>query len=500
MSGTAAALIRAAPAQPCAPWPRHLLPVPQWRALAAALASQPALGLLALWADTGQVHALFRDTDDGTVLPASVAVADGAYPALSPARPAAAWFERMILDLWGHVPEGGRDARPWLDHGRWPTHAPLSSRPVPTGGPPEPPGFLPADGPDLHVLPLGPVRDGIEEPALLRFTVQGESVVRAEVRLGWLHKGTLALMRGKSPRAAARFAARLAGDSTVAHSIAFARAAEAASGVAAPARADALRAAMAEIERIANHLADLAAIADAAGFALLAARCLPHREALLRAAAAAFGHRLMMDIVVPGGVAAEIAPGGAEAVRAALAELEAALPALARLLDRLAGRLVGVGAVSPALVGALAAGGIVGRAAGYTSDLRWRPGYPPYDTLGVAVPVREEGDADARARLRLDDLAPSIALLRELLAAPAQGALGTPLPPASGEGIGFAEGYRGDVWHWLRLDAGMITACFPRDPGWLHWPLAEAAMAGATVADAAVITASFHGSCAGMDL
>ncbi len=329
----AAALIRAAPTLPCAPRPRHLLSAEHWRALAAALPDQPTLALLALWADAGQVHALFCDEGDGAMLPASVAVAAGAYPALSPSRPAAAWFERMILDLWGHAAEGGLDARPGLDHGRWPTSAPLSLRPLPVAGKPEPQEFLPASGPDLHVLPLGPVRAGIAEPALLRLAAQGETVVRLEVRLGWLHKGTLALMRGKSPRAAARFAARLAGDSTVAHGIAFARAAEAASGVAAPPRADALRAVMAEIERIANHLADLAAIGQAAGFAPLAALCLPHREAFLRAAATAFGHRLMMDCVVPGGVAAELAPGGSDAILAALAALEAALPALARLHD-----------------------------------------------------------------------------------------------------------------------------------------------------------------------
>ncbi len=499
----AAALIRAAPALPCAPWPRHLLTAEAWRALAAALPGQPALALLALWADSGHVHALFRDEDTGAILPASVAVAAGAYPALSPARPAAAWFERMILDLWGHAAEGGTDARPWLDHGRWPVQAPLSPRPVPVGGPPEPPGFLPADGPGLHVLPLGPVRGGIAEPAQLRLAVQGELVVRLETRLGWLHKGTLALLRGKSPRAAARFAARLAGDSTVAHAIAFARAAEAASGVAAPPRAAMLRAVMAEIERLAGHLADLASLGQAAGFAPLPALCLPLREALLEAAAAAFGHRLMMDCVVPGGVAAAIAPGGEAAIAAALTRLEAALPALARLHDgsgSLLRRLVGVGVVTPALTRALAAGGVVGRATGRAVDLRRHPGYPPYDGLDVPLPSRQAGDADARVRQRLDELPHAIALLRELLAGPAEGAIGVALPPASGEGIGFAEGYRGDIWHWLRLDGGLIAACFPRDPAWLHWPLAEAAMAGGAVEDLGLVLASFHDSCAGMDL
>ncbi len=162
--------------------------------------------------------------------------------------------------------------------------------------------------------------------------------------------------------------------------------------------------------------------------------------------------------------------------------------------------MVRVGRVTPELVRAFAAGGVVGRAAGRAADVRRRPGYPPYDGLDVALPVRQEGDVDARVRLRRDELPHSIALLRDLLGAPAEGPIGAPLPPASGEGIGFAEGYRGDVWHWLLLDGGMIAAGFARDPAWLHWPLLEAAMAGGMVADLDLVAASFHASCAGMDL
>jgi Ni,Fe-hydrogenase III large subunit len=500
---TAGALIRAAPAVPCTPWPRHVLTQEGWQALVEALQTDPTAVVVAMWADTTHVHALFRVEAEGTFLPASVPVADGVYPALSPVCPGAAWPERLIRDLWGHAAEGGRDARPWADHGHWANHAPLSLRPVPAGGPPEPPAFLDSAGMGRHLLPLGPVHGGITEPVHLRITADGEAVARLEARLGYLHKGTLALMRGKSPRAAARFAARLAGDSTVAHAIAFARAAEAASGVSAPPRAAALRAIMAEMERIAGHLADIAAITETIGFAPLLARCQLHREAILAAAAIAFGHRLMMDCVVPGGVAAEIAPGGPEAILRALAALAAELPSLLCLAENAPGlhtRLAGIGVTAPALVRQMAAGGVVGRAAGRDADLRRQPGYPPYQGLDPAVPVRQEGDADARLHLRLAELPGSIALLRDLLGAPAEGAIGTPLPPASGEGIGFAEGYRGDVWHWLRLDAGMIAACFPRDPAWLHWPLLEAAMAGGAVADLPLVAASLHASCAGMDL
>lgn len=498
---TAADIIRAAPTESCHPWPRHLLAGAQWGAMAAALGAAEAPSLLALWADTARVYALFQEGD--VWLLTSTLVEDGRYPALSPQRPAACWFERMIRDLWGHTADGARDLRPWLDHGSWPVTAPLSPRPPPRLSSAPPAEFLAVEGEDHHQIALGPVHGGITEPGHFRLSALGETVARLEVRLGWLHKGTLGLMRGKSPRAAARFAARLSGDSTVAHAIAFARAAEAACSTEAPPRAAALRAVMAELERLANHLADCGAIAEAAAFPLLPARWCWHRETLLRAALAAFGHRLMMDVVLPGGVAADIAPGGAEAILRALAALAEELPALSGICDgshSLAERLVGAGVVPPSLAAAFAAGGLVGRASGQGGDLRRAPGYPPYDTLTFEVPVRPEGDVDARLRLRLAEIAESLRLLLALLPALPKGEVSAALPQTSGEGIGWAEGVRGDIWHWLRLDGGQISAAFLRDPGWLHWPLLEAAMHGTSAGDFELCRRSFNVSASGVDL
>ncbi|KAA5612967.1 hydrogenase expression protein HypE [Rhodovastum atsumiense] len=471
--------------------------------MAASLGGAEAPSLLALWADTVSVHALLHDVAAGAFLPVSVRVEEGRYPALSPHRPSAAWFERMIRDLWGHVATGGCDQRSWLDHGRWAHAMPLSPKPEPRTTPPDPPEFLPVEGEDIHQIPVGPVHAGIIEPGHFRFSAQGETILRLEVRLGWLHKGTLGLMRGKSPRAAARFAARLSGDSTVAHSLAFARAAEVATGTEAPPRAAALRAVMAELERVANHLGDCGAIPNDAGYTFLLARCGFHREAMLRAAAAAFGHRLMMDAVVPGGVAADIAPGGTEAILRAIAGIEAELPDLVRVYEThssLTDRTVGTGILAPELAAAFAAGGYVGRASGRGFDARKLPGYPPYERLSFEVPVLNEGDVDARLRIRFAEITESLRLLRELLLDLPEGAISVPLPLASGEGIGWAEGFRGDIWHWLRLDGGQIGSVFMRDPSWLQWPLLESAIRGNIVADFPLCNKSFNCSYSGVDL
>ncbi len=484
---TAFDLIRTGRAEPCRPWERHVLPRPDWTAMVAALAHNTT-ALLGLWADPVQVHALFRSGSD--VLAASVAVEAGSYPALSPARPAASRFERMIRDLWGHVAEGGRDDRNWLDHGRWPLAHPLSPRPGLPGGAVEPPEFSPVDEPEVMQLPIGPIHGAIEEPAHLRVAARGEAVLRAEARLGYAHKGTLALMLGKSPRTAVRFVARLAAEATVAHSLAFARAAEAALDVAVPPRAAALRAVMIEHERIAGHFDDLGRMADAAGLAPLHAATGRQRELLLRAAERAFGHRLMMDVVVPGGVAADIAPDGTAAIRDAVA---AALPALRRRMDPLLARLDGVGVIA-----GTDAGGVVGRAAGRGFDARLLD--PAYASLGLAPPTEHAGDAAARCRVRLAEIADGLRVLRALLDGLPEGPIAVALPADSGEGIGCAESLRGAIWHWLRLDHGQIAATFPIDPGWALWPLAESAIAGGPVEDVDLIRLSCSLPVSGLDL
>src|SRR5262249_34034470 len=157
----------------------------------------------------------------------------------------------------------------------------------------------------LHQIPVGPVHAGIIEPGHFRFTANGETVVRLEQRLGYVHKGIEGLMAGATLDMAARLAGRTSGDSTVAYALAFAHAVEA-TDVEVPPRAIYLRALMAELERLANHFGDIGAICNDASFSLMHAHCGILREKTLRAAQSCFGHRLMMDAVVPGGVARDL--------------------------------------------------------------------------------------------------------------------------------------------------------------------------------------------------
>ena len=486
------------------PWQRVEVDRDHWQALAAALA-EGRLSLLGLWGERTAVHMALLDEAAGVVAVATYLCPDGTFPSVGRVHAPALRLERAIQDLFGLTATGLPDERPWLDHGRWDLSHPLAS---PRGAVEEraPYGFLPSEGEGLHQIPVGPVHAGIIEPGHFRFTANGETIVRLEERLGYVHKGIESLMTGASIAQAARLAGRTSGDSTVAYAFAFARAVEAALGIEVPPRAVLLRALMAELERLANHLGDIGAVCNDAAFALMHAHCAVLREHVLRAAATCFGHRLMMDCVVPGGVDADLAPEGAVAVRLLLATIRSAFPALIELYDNTASlqdRTVSTGMLDPALARRFGAGGHVGRASGRSFDARRTLAYPPYDSLRFEVPVRQDGDVNARVWIRIREVEQSLGLVEQILERLPPGEVCVPVAGtgAEAEGMAIVEAFRGDVLVWVRLDgAGQVARCHLRDPSWFQWPLLEAAIAGNIVADFPLCNKSFNCSYSGHDL
>ncbi len=485
------------------PWPRFRVTPETWRKIADEIAAGQA-ALLGLWGDTGAVHMAILDESSGDIAVVSVACADGTFPSVGAVHPPAIRFERAIHSLYGLVPAGAPDPRPWLDLGFWDVQYPLGAR---TPAPPEKPAyaFLPVEGESLHQIPVGPVHAGIIEPGHFRFTAGGETIVRLEERLGYVHKGIESLMAGATIEAAAKLAARTSGDSTVAYGIAFARAVEAALGIDAPPRAQYLRALMAELERLANHFGDIGAICNDASFSIMHTHCGVLRESVLRAADACFGHRLMMDRVISGGVACEMSPSGADTLRLALQRFRPRFAQLIELYDDTASlldRTVGAGIVHADLARQFAAPGYVGRASGRNFDARKKPGYAPYHQLDFTVPVMTEGDVNARVWVRIREVEQSMALIEQILDRLPDGLIATALAggKAATEGLGLAEGFRGDVLVWVRLDGMRVVRCHLRDPSWLQWPLLEAAIGGNIVADFPLCNKSFNCSYSGHDL
>ncbi|HET8995975.1 MAG TPA: NADH-quinone oxidoreductase subunit C [Acetobacteraceae bacterium] len=475
------------------PWPCFVVDAATWQKAADLLAAGE-LTLLSVWGETGRAHMALLRPDDPPVTVLSLDCLDGRFPSIGRVHPPAIRLERAMRDLFGLEPIGLPDTRPWLDHGRWGSDPPADY------------AFLPVEGHSLHQIPVGPVHAGIIEPGHFRFTADGETVVRLEERLGYVHKGIDALLHGAPIPRALRIAGRASGDSTVAYAFAFSRAVEAALSIMVPPRAVALRGVLAELERVANHLGDFGAICNDAAFSLMLAHCGVLRERVLRTAGACFGHRLMMDRIVPGGVASDLDRSGETAIRGLLAELRRGFPPLVTLFDETASlqdRTVGTGVLRPELARRFGAGGYVGRASGRDFDARRRPGYPPYDGLLFESPVLQEGDVNARALIRAREIEQSLSMIEQLLDQMPGGAIrasveDAPLDP--GEGMALVEAFRGDVLVWLRVAGGCVERCHLRDASWFQWPLLEAVIEGNIVADFPLCNKSFNCSYSGHDL
>jgi Ni,Fe-hydrogenase III large subunit len=443
------------------------------------------------------------DEAAGTIGILTLPCPQGSFPSVARHHIPALRLERTIADLFGLTAEGSPDARPWLDHGKWGVRHPLAKNPD-TDFHPRRYEFLPADGESLHQIPVGPVHAGIIEPGHFRFTANGETVVRLEERLGYVHKGVEWLMTDADIETGAKLAGRVSGDSTAAYALAFARAVESACASDAPPRAHYLRGLIAELERIANHFGDIGAICNDASFPLIQAHCLVLRENVLRALDSCFGHRFARDCIVPGGMAVDLDGDGASLLRRLVND---ARPKFARIVEvydntaSLQDRTGGTGFLRLELAQRFGAGGYVGRASGRGFDARKILAYPPYDALPPEIPVLTDGDVNARVWIRIREVEQSLRLIENILDRLPEGPIRNGVAPRSGEGLSLVEGFRGDILVHVRLnDQGRIARCHLRDPSWFQWPLLEAAIEGNIVADFPLCNKSFNCSYSGHDL
>ena len=484
------------------PWPRANVDAEVWTFAATGLVDGHWT-LLGLWSETDCVYMALLAEPTGEIGVISLNCSDGRYPSVGRHHPPAIRLERAMQDLFGLEAQGLLDTRPWFDHGNWGVRHPLSRQPDDSSHAASY-GFLRAEGESLHQIPVGPVHAGIIEPGHFRFTANGETIVRLEERLGYVHKGIEHLMIGADLGHAVKLAGRVSGDSTVAYALAFAQATEAALGVDAPLRSQWLRALMGELERVANHLGDIGAVCNDAAFSMMHTQCGVLREQVLRTSKVCFGHRLMRDRITPGGLACDLGQRGSAALRGLVAEIRRRFPALVELYDNTASlqdRTVGTGILQPKLARQFGAGGFVGRASGRAFDARKQVGYPPYDVLRFEVPVLETGDVNARVWIRIREIEQSLALIEQILDDLPGGAVQADFKLGSGEGMALVEGFRGDVLVWLQLASnGSVERCHLRDPSWFQWPLLEAAIEGNIVADFPLCNKSFNCSYSGHDL
>jgi len=484
----------------------------EWRDLAQDVAAASGR-LLALWGT--------RTLANGDALRAvvvapprvflvTVPLEDGrrSFPGVEDVFPAAGRMQRAVFDLSG-LQSTDPDTRPWLRHAAWPADAfPLCTDTMPRSpqSPVDEYKFVRVAGEGVHEIAVGPVHAGIIEPGHFRFSVVGEKVLRLEERLGYVHKGIERRFTEMSILDGHRLAARVSGDSGAAFSWAYCAALERMAGVRVPGRGLVLRALALELERIANHLGDLGALGNDAGFAFGLAQFSRLKELLLRATEQALGQRYLLDFVVPGGTHRDLSPDGATTLGRCLDGIESEVRVLRGIYDEHTGvrdRFAGTGTVLPELAAWLGLVGLPARASGQPLDLRIDLPQPPYDALDVHRCIQHDGDVLARVTVRFEELVESLRLVRQMLRALPSGAHIVPVsvPAAGSVGVGLVEGWRGPVVVGLEAGPdGTIRRCHPQDPSWHNWPALEHAVIGNIVPDFPLINKSFNLSYSGHDL
>ena len=444
-----------------------------------------------------------------TVL-ASVPADAPRFPSLATRSFAASRFEREIQDLLGLEPVGHPDPRRLALHQFWPEGYHPLRRDVAArtdftdAGQPFP--FQRVEGEGIFEITVGPVHAGIIEPGHFRFSVEGETIVNLETRLGFVHKGVEKLFETLPFERTWSLAERISGDESVAHALAYCHALERLAGCAVPPRAAWLRVLLLELERLYNHVGDVGMIVNDTGFAFGHAHCFRIREELLRLNERVTGHRLLRGAIIPGGVAGPL-------VERPLADVAARITALTgEFADLAAGclanstvleRLQGTGRLTTRTAREMQVVGLVGRASALDADARRDAPADAYGELDVRVALRDTGDVWARTMLRLDEVREAARLIAIAAARAGDGPAAALLGSLRGGAhtTAVVEAWRGPIWYWVLAEGDASVARVKvADPSFRNWPALEYAVLENIVPDFPLCNKSFNLSYSGNDL
>jgi Ni,Fe-hydrogenase III large subunit/Ni,Fe-hydrogenase III component G len=459
---------------------------------------------------TFSLHAAFITAGGLAWVSAVLDTADPIYPDLASIFPQADRMQRATFDLLGIRAEGAVDNRKWLRHKAWAEgEFPLRKDFLPrqedaeaVDGYP----FIRVEGEGVHEIPVGPIHAGTIEPGHFRFSIIGDRILKLEERLGYTHQGVEKRFEGQNIATGAKLAGRVSGDTHSAFTWAYCMAVEQALGTQVPERAQWLRALFLELERVANHLGDLGYLGNDVALAFGFMQFWRLKEDWLRLCQDLFGHRYLFDRIVPGGVAADLSPEGVRRLADLTHRLDAEVRELKAIYDEhatLQDRFANTGIVKPDLAARLGLTGLAGRASAQAWDARAQFPQVPYDRLEVNMATGSKGDVLARAEVRFAEVHESLRLIRLITEKLPAGELCSPLPAPSApcEGLGWVEGWRGEVLVAVSIGAdGRLERVHPHDPSWQNWPLVELGVLGNIVPDFPLINKSFNLSYSGPDL
>jgi Ni,Fe-hydrogenase III large subunit/Ni,Fe-hydrogenase III component G len=458
-----------------------------------------------------QVYYIFAVPQAGSffILRVPISEEQPELPSLTNAIAAVNWQEREIQDLFGLKLIGHPNPRRCALHDDWPEVHPLRKDfDLKTVLPPftgERHKFRQVEGEGVFQVPVGPVHAGIIEPGHFLFSVAGEPVLYLQIRLFYTHKGTEKLFENIPVTHGVRLAESISGDSSFAHATAFCHAIERMAGIEAPPRARALRTVCLELERLYNHIADIGAIATDVAFVVANSHAMRLKESVLRLNGQLTGNRLLRGMACLGGVRSDWNAEQLTALVRFVNELRPEFDSLVGMIRESSStqdRLDATGILKPETARDLGVVGIAGRASGFDGDLRRDFPHAAYDGVSFTVPRYQEGDVLRRMQVRIDEVRQSFSIIEQVVGKLPTGAVKLEVPPlpTGGCALGYVEGWRGEIFHWVRA-AGpdRLSRCKIKDPSLQNWPALSEAILGNIIPDFPVINKSFNLSYSGTD-
>ncbi len=465
-----------------------------------------------------RIYAVFTvpGTDRFSIVVLSVTPDRPSFPSITPVVPAAHWYEREIMDLFGLVPHGHPDRRRLVFHEAFPADShPLRKDWSMTESDKQawgegrkinvPHPFMEVEGEGIAEIPVGPVHAGIIEPGHFRFSAVGETIFFLEPRLFYTHKGTEKQFETLGFAEGVRLAERVSGTSSFAHSAAYCMAVERMTGTETTEKASAVRTLLLELERLYNHIGDIGNMCAGTALAVGYMKGALIKERLMQLNERLTGSRYLRGVNVVGGVARDVF-GQADDI---LKTVDTATGEYKELMQLLLGsvshveRLQNTGRLSKEIAAKLGVTGVAARASGLTDDIRKSHPHFLYDRLIFEAHTHDKGDVLARMVIRGEETECSISMIQALMESGYKGDLAVPVKAASpySSALGYAESPRGSLFYWVMADReGRPLRVKFRSPSFCNWPAVPFAVHGNIVPDFPLCNKSFNLSYSGTDM